>query len=306
MKIYINRTPVSGPWGGGNKTVAALANKLEERGHEVVYELARDLDIIFCFDPRPNQRGEWYQTYLDYKNTFKGTKIVQRVGDLGTHGKPELTELVKQTVEFSDYVIFPSRWAKEYLQSISQPSTVIDNAPLNEFFKNRSHSLQRTDELKIVTHHWSTNPKKGFEYYKFLDDYIAENETNIKFTYIGRLPDNLRFKTSGYHPPTGDNSVLANLISQNDIYLTASEEEAGANHVLEALACGLPVVYHKNGGSITNYCKDYGVEYDSNESLLTAINKIDQNYEHFKKNSIKFHRNIDQAIEEYVEIIENV
>tara|TARA_R100000008_G_scaffold82189_1_gene66195 strand:+ start:9127 stop:10047 length:921 start_codon:yes stop_codon:yes gene_type:complete len=306
MKIYINRSPVSGPWGGGNKTVTALADKLEQRGHEVVYELARDLDIIFCFDPRPNSRGEWYQTYVDYKYVFKDTKIIQRVGDLGTHGKPELTELVRETINFSDYAIFPSKWAKEYLGPLSRPHTVIDNAPLKTFFKSRSHSTGVSGKLKIVTHHWSTNPKKGFEYYKFLDKHIVENDNDLAFTYIGRLPDNLRFMKANYHPPTGDNSILADLLSQNHVYLTASEEEAGANHVLEAMASGLPVIYHKNGGSIANYCEDYGIGYDSNDSLIEAVAKVKENFEHYKRNIMGFHRNMEQAIEEYVEIIENV
>ena len=54
MKIYLNRRPVSGPWGGGNKTVSMLSKSLTELGHKVVYQLEDNIDIIFCFDPRPN------------------------------------------------------------------------------------------------------------------------------------------------------------------------------------------------------------------------------------------------------------
>ena len=50
MKIYLNRKPVKGPWGGGNKIVATLANHLQLNGHEVVYNLnVPNIDVLFCF-----------------------------------------------------------------------------------------------------------------------------------------------------------------------------------------------------------------------------------------------------------------
>ena len=42
-------------------------------------------------------------------------------------------------------------------------------------------------------------------------------------------------------------SGLVDVLPSYDIYLTASEEEAGANHVLESLAAGLPIVYRDTG-----------------------------------------------------------
>ena len=88
MKIYLNRQPLKGPWGGGNKTVTKLSETLEKTGHQVTFRLEDNIDMIFCFDPRPNKNGEWYQHFLNYKNSRPRTKIIQRVGDLGTHGKP--------------------------------------------------------------------------------------------------------------------------------------------------------------------------------------------------------------------------
>ena len=109
-----------------------------------------------------------------------------------------------------------------------------------------------------------------------------------------------------YVDPIGDNSLLSKLISENNIYLTASEEEAGANHVLEALACGLPIVYHNKGGSIVDYCEDYGVEYDSFESMFNALDQVVENYEDYKTKVLGFNRTMDDSIKEYVRIIESV
>ena len=91
MKVYLNRKPKFGPWGGGTKIVAELSKKLRELNIEIVYQLGPHIDIIFCFDPRPNEFGERYQHFLEHRRKYN-TRIIQRVGDLGTHSKPQLTE----------------------------------------------------------------------------------------------------------------------------------------------------------------------------------------------------------------------
>ena len=300
MKIYINREPVLGPWGGGNKTVTRLFEKLNEE-HEVVFQLCPDIDVIFCIDPRPNNYGEWYQHFLNYKNQYKGTKIIQRAGDLGTHSKPQLTELVKQSVEYSDFIIFPSKWARDWIGYSKDNYRIIYNCPLEIFYENRNESTEVNEKIKLVSHHWSTNPKKGFDVYEKLDKFIG-NTDKFEFTYIGRKPDNLILHNSNYISPI-DASQLSKLLPQNDVYITASIEEAGANHVLEAIASGLPVVYHKDGGSIIDYCEDYGEEYSTFEQMISSIEKVADNYSFYKDKVLCYNDHIDNVINKYVEVI---
>ena len=73
--VYTNRRPVSGPWGGGNKFVKELSDRLKMTGINVSYDLSSNIDIIFCFDPRPDSEGVWYQDFLNHKSNF-GTKII--------------------------------------------------------------------------------------------------------------------------------------------------------------------------------------------------------------------------------------
>ena len=93
------------------------------------------------------------------------------------------------------------------------------------------------------------------------------------------------------------------MLSDSDIYITASEEEAGANHVLEALAAGLPIAYHKNGGSINDYCESYGKEYDSIKSLFEAVEEISKKYKIFKETALSYEQNIEDVMKQYMEII---
>ena len=289
-----------GPWGGGNKTVSALAKVLSLNGHDVVYSLwDGGIDVLFCFDPRPNHCGEDYSDILNYRSRFGG-KIIQRVGDLGTHGKPELTYMAIRAMQFSDFVIFPSEWAHQSSKFKGKNYSIIHNAPLEAFYEFRNLKPNNS-KLQLITHHWSTNPKKGFQYYELLDRNLVGEFCD--FTYVGRLPSNFKFKNSTHIEATGDISLLSQKLSNSDLYITASEEEAGANHVLEAMAAGLPVVYHSNGGSIRDYCKGYGVEFDSRESLLRKVKYMSNNLGIYAKRVEGYQNKIQNVMEEYMGLI---
>jgi glycosyltransferase involved in cell wall biosynthesis len=297
MKIYINREPKIGPWGGGIKTVNKLVDALKKRGYDVVFRLEDNIDVIFCIDPRPNAHGEWYQHFINYKQK-NSTKIIQRVGDLGTHSKPELTSLVKQTLNYSNFFIFPSDWAKEYIGFEGKNHKVIYNCPMSVFHDAKIEDLTVSDKPKLVTHHWSMNPKKGFHLYEMLDE-----QDDFEFTYVGRKPDNINFKN---HIEPISASELAIELPKHDIYITASIEEAGANHVLEGLACGLPVVYHEEGGSINDYCKNYGLSYYSFPEMISAIKKIVSQYKKYKQKVLTYEKTNDDVVEEYIKIIKGI
>ena len=193
MKVYINRRPVTGPWGGGNKFVKILAKKLKSQNYEVTYRLTPDVDIIFCFDPRPNDKGIWYHHFINHRLAHK-SKIIQRVGDIGTHSKPELTKLVIESTNLSDYVIFTSTWAKDKIGYLKKNHCVIPNCPIPVFYEKRKSIQEPANrkKTKVVTHHWSTNEKKGFEYYEYLGKMIETTGLDIEFTYIGRYNESLK------------------------------------------------------------------------------------------------------------------
>ena len=301
--VYINREPVFGPWGGGTKFVNCLVDTLQESGHNITFDLSPDVDVIFCFDPRPNNKGLWYQDMLNHKIKYN-SKIVQRVGDVGSHSKPGLTNLLKQCTKYSDLLIFPSIWAKEYIHHTAKNYHIINNAPM-EIFKNlKTRKLVNNLEvIRVITHHWSTNEKKGFDVYSKLGALIKETKLNIAFTYVGRW--NNKYSSEGIEliEPL-DAKNLANLLPKHDIYLTASIEEAGANHVLEAIAAGLPIVYRQGGGSINEYCAGYGEEYNGSlEDLIANINKVKSEYKNYHKKILNFNNTIKSVTREYVRLI---
>jgi glycosyltransferase involved in cell wall biosynthesis len=304
LKFYINRKPKIGPWGGGVKTVNLLVDAIRAAGHDVVFSLnASNIDVIFCMDPRPNDLGEWYGHFLQYRK-MHGAKIVQRVGDIGTHSKPELTQLVRETIPLSDSVLYISQWAADTIGASNPNQEVIDLAPPKCFYDHRTTRESASFPMRVVTHHWSDNPKKGGALYKKFDDFIGLTK-EFEFTFIGRLAEQFQLKHSTLVEPIGA-LELSELLPQYDVYLTASIEEAGGNHSVEAMACGLPIVYHDAGGGVANFCCNIGEGYRTFEEMLTKLRKTKNNYRDLKNRVLGYNRTLENVCEQYVRAMESV
>lgn len=295
MLVFFNRLPVTGPWGGGSKVLSAIIAECEKRGHSVTNVFDRKVDLIFCMDPRPSSNYN-YSTLLQLRER-DSAPIIQRVGDLGTHGKPELYDLVRATEKYSDFFVFPSSWALEYSGFSRKNCFIIENAPLSRFV-NKKEKKSLGSPVSLVTHHWSNNPLKGFDFYSELDSHCSTSE-NLSFTYIGRAPAGVNFCN---HMDPMDVEDLVKNVGDKDIYITASKKEAGANHVLEAMALGLPVLYHEDGGSIPEYCKDRGFSFRSLDDVIAILNDAEK----MKKasNFRPYTRDASDMAKEYVDLFE--
>jgi len=303
MKIYFNRRPVDGPWGGGSKVLTAIVKECTIRGHEVFFEeqiVRNDLDIIFCIDPRPSQKVSYSDLY-SRKNDRN--ILIQRVGDLGTHGKPELFDMVAKTAPVADKIVFPSNWSLNILRSrvnLTNSCRVIENAPLEDFFVSKKIQKDFSGKIRIVSHHWSDNSMKGFEIYDKLDEFCEKSDGRYEFTFIGRKPKT--FTPKNYVEPQ-DVKGLVEILPKHHIYITASKKEAGANHVLEAMALGLPVLYHVEGGSINEYCQDYGISYKNSEGLIKILEEKLPELDKLQR-EMNFTRSSVQMAKEYVDMFE--
>jgi len=261
MKLFINKRPEDQnlAWGGGNAFLSRFVEYAERLyGQPVVYGLSDDIDLIFIIDPRDPRLPLIYSHKEEY-----GIPIVQRVGDVGTHGKPYMIELLSNSLRRCDLAIYPSEWARDYLsfrQIQARSEVVIPNAADNVYFHKK---------LSVVTHHWSDNPMKGEDIYRKLDEDVPA--LGIDFTFIGRT--RIQFKNTKYIAPMTKHELSIELCCHN-IYLTASRFEAGANHVMEALASGLFVLYRESGGSIPEYCKCRGIQYNDYEDLKRILSPL--------------------------------
>ena len=130
----------------------------------------------------------------------------------------------------------------------------------------------RNLKINIVTHHWSNNQMKGFDIYEKLDDIVGDEFT---FTYIGRDRGTFnKSKTIGpfFGKELGDN------LGRYDVYVSASRFDPGPNHIIEAIASGLPTYVHRNGGGAVEFAGMASV-YNNFDDLLKKIRESDAPYQ---------------------------
>jgi glycosyltransferase involved in cell wall biosynthesis len=296
--FYFNRLPVTGPWGGGNKTLAALVTRLTALGHIVTDRPRMDVSVIFCFDPRPSSSGMSHSQLIEYSRVLGGVPIIQRVGDVGTHGKPELTQLVRSTAQRSNLVIFTSHWARD-LVGLKGGCRIIPNGALPTFYQHRRDDRPPASRPRIVTHHWSNNPLKGIDLYERLYREIQSSNLEFEFTYIGRSSPTLLPCTL---LPMNEEELALEL-PRHDIYLSASQLEAGANHIVEAMACGLPVVYHRDGGSIPEYCGGRGVQFRDFEEMVSSLRRVAVDHRANWEQVQSYTRSMEEVVDQYLEVL---
>lgn len=304
IKLFVNFKPdINKAYGGGNISVHYLIKAIcgAYSDFELTYELEPNIDIYLIIDPFKDRIGhKKYDIHeiVSYKRE-NGGKIVIRVNDCDKTRRPiddnrSREYRILQNYDQIDFFIFNSKFIEEYYCEKlkyndivhTKPSQVIVNGCDQTIFK--SYEKQISNVTKIVTHHWSSNMHKGYQLYYDLWKYTQNHRTNITFTFIGKnVPD--MFKSVPIIGPLVTNELSAELNNYH-IYITDSVYDSCPNHVLEAISCGLPILYSKKPGGASELCKmapyTIGEAFESFEELLKKISFIQNNYE-FYINNIK-------------------
>jgi glycosyltransferase involved in cell wall biosynthesis len=271
LKVLINRKPKRDQaWGGGNLFVIALCDTLRAYGHEVVHTLDDDIDRILLMDPRYDELGISLNEVVQYRQAHPGTWVVHRVNECDARkGTEGIDDMLRFTSRFTDRTVFVSNWMSEYHlhKGWSCADTeVIINGVDKRHFKSANRSPGKT--LSIVAHHWSDNPMKGQDVYEHLD-HLVGSRNDMTFEYIGRTK--AKFKNTHVVPPL-HGELLGRRLANHDVYVTGTWNDPGPNHVLEAIACELPVLVHERGGGAVQFAGTDNV-YTSLKELTMMLTK---------------------------------
>ena len=287
MKIFINRKLRRNPWGGGIHFVTGFADYATSLGHKITYEYENDVDAILMIDPRADEGFGDITQLIQYKDHLlklgKKVKVFHRINDSDVpRGTNFLVDLnIKANKILNAKTIFISNWLKEHYEKkgFDKESIVIRNGCNHEwFYPNVQKSNSQNDPIKVVTHHWSDNYNKGFDAYIELDKQLSSRK-DIEFTYIGRYYKNYNPKNTKIVDPLYG-KALGDELRKHDVYLTAARWEACGMHHIEASSCGLPIVYHRDGGGINEICSKHGIEFERVdlicEMIINAYNRREE------------------------------
>lgn len=305
MKVFFNRVPRFEPYGGGNQFLVRMVEMLRDRGHDVVFHLETEIDIIFMIDPRPGDIGYSIDHISEYKRAFPRTKILHRVNECDARKSTSFMDsLLIDSMKKSDHVVFISKWLQEYFKNLGftgNSSVVYNGCDLRNFGPEESHSP--SEPIKLVTHHWSDNYMKGFDVYVEIDKFLIENPGAFDFTYIGRY-------WSGYTPQATNvispksGKDLGDVLKKHDVYVTASRNEPCGMHHIEGAASGLPVLYHSETGGIKELCQKHGIEFSNFDEFLSGLDRVKNNYSSYRKMIDIPGLDINSCCDKYIDIIE--
>lgn len=279
IKIAVNMKPRFSPWGGGNQFVEQFIAYIKKRGCIVTYRLEPDITHVLIVKSWAADTAEFdISDIRKFKKAHPFVVCIHRVNECDQRkGTDFVDEHLRQANEVADFTVFISDWLKDYFISRwfdpKRPHKTIHNGADNRiFYSNTGCGYVNGDIFRIVTHHWSDHWMKGFKVYQEVDRMISEGElAKFSLTVIGHWPKEIYWRSAKIYPPLYGRK-LADLLRAHHVYLTASLWEPCGMHHIEGAQCGLPLVYHKDGGGIVEFGKRYGISFrdDVKKALLEA------------------------------------
>lgn len=288
------------PTGGGHQFMRALCSELESRGLTLEYNrLSRRTPACLCNSYNFHLRKlAWLLRWR------RGVRCVHRIdGPLQTYrGFDDGTDAMisKFNHRFADATVVQSAFSLDQHQALglsARNPVLISNTPdASVFHANGKEPFDPNRPLKVVSVSWSDNPNKGLETYQWLDEHVDSNELDI--TFVGRIQTELK-RVRHLEPMPSDD--LAAFLRTQDVYLTASRKDPCSNSVVEALACGLPVVYLDSGGH-PELVGDAGLAFTTPEEIPATLRTLKEGYR--KKQEKISIPSLTNIADQYLQILE--
>lgn len=282
MKIHILTQLREGAWGGGNQFLKALKKEWKQQG---VYEDNADNADALLFNSYPFRAEYLFDEVYRLKKKFPEKIIIFRLNGPISHHRQRDSMIDKIIAQFNklfvDGIIFQSSWCEkknqEHFGIVSHYQTVIHNASDKKIFHNHGRRVFNPTRIKLIATSWSSNPRKGFDVYAYLDTHLDFSKYDM--TFVGNSP--MAFRNITMIPPISSEE-LAPILRGHDFFITASNSEACSNAVIEALSSGLPVVA-RDSGSHAELVRGGGELFEGTHDVLEKINRVAKQYAHYQE-----------------------
>lgn len=278
MKICILYNFRDQPWGGGNQFLKSLRKYFEQAG---VYEDDPEKAEAILFNSH-----HCLDEVVNIKRKYPGKILIHRIDGpvLLVRGNDKKTDRVvfKANNQLADGTVFQSSWCKtkcyEHGMAGTRYEEIILNAPDPEMFYAIKKKPIEDRKIRLIATSWSSNIKKGFDIYKYLDEHLDFNK--YEMTFVGNSP--IKFKNIHYIEPL-QSTQLADKLRQHDIFITASLDDPCSNSLIETLHCGLPAIVRNSGGH-PEIIDESGIVFEGIKDVCKSIDTVANNYTKYIEN----------------------
>ncbi len=290
---------VDGPYGGGSQALKAIAAELGRRGYEVHNNALHDshghiMNSAFFDQERAKSV---------IRASARKPRVIHRIdGPISIYRGKERAqdeEVFRLNREIATATAFQCHysWEKSLELGFDPVSPmIIRNAVDPAFFHPSSgRKAPAGRKTRIVSSSWSTNQIKGFDVYQTLD--ASLDWSRYEYRFIGRSPVEFKNIRMVKALPSKE---LGEELRWGDIYITASLHDPASNSLLEAIACGLPVLYRRSGGhaEIAGFA---GIPYDDAAEIPALLGKIERHYESYAM--CTYNRPIAEITDQYLQAL---
>lgn len=288
------------PWGGGNQFLLALCGEMERRGVRLVFNTFRKRPDAFLvnsvtFDVDAFRR----------RSTRRPLPLVHRIDGpfcLGRGKDRELDELCfRLNAEYASSTVIQSAWTYQRIVEMGyQPvrPVIIHNATDPRIFHKAGRCPFDPDrKVRLISTAWSSNVRKGAALYQCLDADLDWDR--YEYTFAGNCPVNFTHIKRLAPMPSEE---LAEILRQHDVYIAAGQNDSCSNSVLEALACGLPVLYLNSGGH-SELVGHGGLPFNGEHEVIEALEELLKNYSTFS--SLIVPPSLEEVADKYLELLED-
>lgn len=280
-------------WGGGNQFLKALREEFLAMG---VYEESPETADVVIFN---SHHLLWRVAFLALR--FPGKVFIHRVdGPISlVRGFDEGVDRIIQIASrcFASGVIFQSEYSRvENLNRgfiLPRFYRVILNSPDKRIFPRKPSGRVGGRKIRLISTSWSKNIRKGFSVYKYLDETL--DFSKYSYLFVGNAP--IKFRNIKAIPPVSS-PTLSKYLFNSDVYITASQKDPCSNALIEALACGLPVIALRDGGH-PELVGSGGELFERQDEIPGLIEKVSSMYTTYQNNIIPY--NITTSAEMYLD-----
>ena len=272
MKFHILTDLKDFAWGGGNQFQKALKQYLISKN--IYVEEICDADVVLA---NSHQWGSRLWEVFQLKRRNPDIIILHRLDGPVSVVRSNQSHLVvdKSIMSFNrrfvDGTVYQSKWSRSQCieQGIDKKNkqVVIHNAPDPLIFYPPG-KRRKSKKTRLIGVSWSINERKGFDIYKYLDDYL--DFSKYSFTFIGKSP--IEFHNIK-HKSTMVSEKLADELRKHDLFVHASYMESCSNSLIEAMNCGL-VPVAMNNTSHPEIIQQPGLFFNGKKDILTVIEQV--------------------------------